>query len=157
MRFSAALVLLGSLALALVVPWLLPVLYGAAYAPAVLPFLLLLPGTAAISVYNIVEPFFQSRGQPHLPLVITVVGVLANGIATLLLIPRYGMVGAAIGSSFAYGLQLVVLCYAFIRLTHTPLRVLLGVDRAYLEMIQYARRWYAAAIATEPMRQDADV
>jgi O-antigen/teichoic acid export membrane protein len=124
-RYASILIVLGALAFLLVIPWLLPFLYGPDYAAAILPFLLLLPGTAAIGLYGIVEPFFQSRGRPRLPLIITFIGVVINLTLNVFLIPVYGMAGAALASSVAYGVQLIIMYYVFVRLADLPLNVLL--------------------------------
>ncbi|MEM7334922.1 MAG: polysaccharide biosynthesis C-terminal domain-containing protein [Chloroflexota bacterium] len=100
--------------------WLIPFLYGAEFTPSVLPFALMLPGILAVSSYLILEPYFQSRGEPLIPVKITVGGAIANFALSLILIPAYGLVGAGIAYSTSYFFQLGLTCIAFRRKSQQP-------------------------------------
>jgi O-antigen/teichoic acid export membrane protein len=115
------LVSLGTLvcgaALALVVPWGLPLLYGRPFAPAVPLFLLLLPGVAALATCSILGAFLAGVGRIRTTLGISAAGLALNALLNLLLIPRYGASAAAAVSSVTYGFQAVLLARAAARIT----------------------------------------
>lgn len=138
-RYTLVCVVAMIATLMLVMPMLIPLMYGEEYRPSVLPFLLLAPGTAAISLFTIMEPFFQSNHRPHIPLIVTLIGVAANCALNLLLIPRAGMAGAALAVTVAYMLQLITACYFFFRWTKLPLHTLFGLRSTLAEMLQYGR------------------
>lgn len=104
---------LGSLALALLGFWLIPLLYGEEYRPAVWPFIVMLPGIVAVSSYMLLEPYFQSRGKPLIPVKITLGGALCNLLVSLLLIPPFGINGASIAYSLSYLFQMILAYRAF--------------------------------------------
>lgn len=95
----------GSLAIALAVvsPILVPVLYGKAFIGAVAPLLLLLPGTV---LYSATRPFNSFvAGQVGKPGVVSAVGAIsaiASIAVYLLLIPPLHAAGAALGSTVVY-------------------------------------------------------
>lgn len=107
----------GALGVAGIGFWLIPFLYGAEYGPAVRPFLIMLPGIVAISSYMLIEPFFQSRGRPIIPVKITALSSGANLLLSLLLIRPFGMTGAATAYTLSYLFQLVLTGWWFNRLS----------------------------------------
>lgn len=108
-----AIALPGALVLGIGGIWLIPFLYGEAFAPSVLPFALMLPGILFVSSYLLLEPYFQSRGKPLIPVKITIGGAIANFTLSILLIPPFGLVGAGIAYSTSYFFQLLLTCFAF--------------------------------------------
>ncbi len=83
-------------------------LFGVSYQSAYIPFLIMLPGILAGSCVRILAAEFSSRGRPelntYLAFVVVAVGVLCN----IVLIPRHGAVGAALSSSIAYVVSLLI-------------------------------------------------
>jgi len=114
------LTLVGSFVLGTLSFWAIPLLYGAEFSPSVLPFLIMLPGVVAISSYSLQEPYFQSRGQPMIPVKITLGGALANLVASLILIPLFQLPGCALAYSLSYLFQLGLTCYFFARSSRFP-------------------------------------
>lgn len=109
---SVGLVLVG---LALVAPWLLPLLYGEAYAASVAPFLILLPAMAFHSLYHVVARYFMAVDRQQINIVAQALSLVANIGLNLLLIPRLGIVGAALASLASYTLETVLITSVFLR------------------------------------------
>ncbi|RMF60945.1 MAG: hypothetical protein D6748_02885 [Calditrichaeota bacterium] len=101
-RINLIIVLLGAILIALVSPWLIPILFSEQYSHSVLPLLFLLPGIVGITIPKILSADFASRGIPQYNLITSSVNFLVNLLLNLLLIPRIGIAGAAISSSFSY-------------------------------------------------------
>ncbi|MGB0385498.1 MAG: polysaccharide biosynthesis C-terminal domain-containing protein [Ardenticatenaceae bacterium] len=118
--------------------WGIPLLYGEQYQTSVVPFLIMLPGIIAISSYMLLEPYFQSRGQVVIPIKLTFGGAVANLIASLILIPTFGLNGAAIAYSTSYIFQLILSCAYFSRNTNLPFWSVVNV----LQMRKYLTRPY---------------
>lgn len=81
----------------------LSIYFGQEFTEAAVPLLLLLPGALG---FAIARPIFSiSQGQDNLRVLIfvTTVAAVLNLILNLMLIPKYGMNGAAIATSIAYG------------------------------------------------------
>ena len=91
---------------ALVAKPIVRLLFGSAFLPALPPFLWLLPGVYLLSVNVQLMNFFAGTGMPAVTVIGPAAGLLANLALNFWLIPRHGIVGAAVASSLAYGLML---------------------------------------------------
>lgn len=83
-----------------VVPWLVPLIYGTPFAPSVLAFFALLPGVVADGVTRILWNFQTTQGRLYWRQAIA--STLFNVVLVVLLVPRWGVVGAALASSISY-------------------------------------------------------
>ena len=122
---------------------LLPILFSQNFAPAVAPLRWLLPGIFTLSVGKVVAAELLARQKPRLLLMTAVVGAVANIAANVVLIPRMGITGAAIGSSWSYTLMSCLLVGFYLRETGLPARVLIprwSDHRPYLAvLIRFAK------------------
>ena len=82
--------------------FLIPVVYGAAYAPATILMLILLPGVLFACLPKVLSPWFFSQGRPKVHLQITFISLLCNIILNSMFIPLWGSRGAALASSLSY-------------------------------------------------------
>ena len=83
-------------------PWLIPHVFGAAFASSVLPCRILIPGSCAMGLTTILYEASRSTNHPEVPSFAEVVGLAVTiGLLAMLLKP-YGPVGAAMASTGAY-------------------------------------------------------
>ncbi len=129
----------GALGLGGVGFWLIPFLYGAEFQPSVLPFLIMLPGIIAISSYMLIEPYFQSRGKPMIPVRITFMSAGANLVISLILVPLFGMRGAALGYTLSYFFQLGLTGYYFNQMTGRNMMKIFDITEPILTAVSYAK------------------
>ena len=102
---------------AAVSPLAVPAIFGSEFDASVLPFVWLLPGTVAAAGTKILAAYVFSRGRPLINARVGI-AVLAVTIAgDLLLIPPFGVPGAAAASSFAYCCGLALTAVAYRRLS----------------------------------------
>lgn len=85
-----------------------PLYFGSDFTPAVTPLLLLLPGALGFAVARPIFAIGQGNGDLRWLIVATGVAAFVNLGLNLLLIPRYGMHGAAIATSIGYGSMLLL-------------------------------------------------
>jgi O-antigen/teichoic acid export membrane protein len=78
-------------------------LFGPEFLPAVPAFRWLLPGIFLISVNTILMNFLAAQGMPWFTVISPGIASLANIVINLWAIPAFGIVGAAVASSAAYG------------------------------------------------------
>jgi O-antigen/teichoic acid export membrane protein len=113
--------LLGSAVLALgmaaLTPWLVPRLLTPAFAPAVRPALLLLPGVLCACVYQLLSASLTGQGRARAALAPTWIGVAAMVALNLYAIPRWGLDGAAATASLAYALTAGLQTWQYCRAT----------------------------------------
>ncbi|HWH73670.1 MAG TPA: polysaccharide biosynthesis C-terminal domain-containing protein, partial [Methylibium sp.] len=109
-----------------VAAWALPALLGEAYAASLVPLALLLPGVAGYAAASSLSAWYTNhRGAPRWS-----AGIAGLSLALTLLIaawavPRWGASGAALATSTAYGLAIVVALRSFLRDAGLPWRALL--------------------------------
>jgi lipopolysaccharide/colanic/teichoic acid biosynthesis glycosyltransferase/O-antigen/teichoic acid export membrane protein len=92
----------ASVPLAIAAAFVVPLLFGSSFLAAVLPARILLVGLAADGVAGVVTAFLYGRGRPGLNSLAAGAGMTVTVALDVVLIPRYGAVGAAVASSLAY-------------------------------------------------------
>ena len=132
-RHSLLWVFGSALALAFAGPPLLPLVFGPAYAASVPPFFLLLPATILLTVRRVVSNYFTASGWPGFNAGVQIVAGVINVAVNLVVIPRWGIVGAAFASLVSYGFESIATVAGFQRETGVPLRELLVFRRADAE------------------------
>ncbi len=134
---SSSLVFVGTLAsagiLSLIAPFAIRAFYGREFGPAVGPFLLLLPGVCGMAAAAIQSAFLSGVGRVNINAGAAAAALVLNVALNLVLIPRYGISGAAVASSAAYWLQALVLISVVSRITNTrPLAMLTSAPPAVI-------------------------
>lgn len=82
--------------------------FGAGFITSEQPLKMLLPGILFFSVARVIWPVMQAGGHLRGLLGIIYGSLVANITLNLLLIPKFGIVGASIATSFSYGLMAVL-------------------------------------------------
>ncbi len=108
---------LAALGLGAVSPWLVEALFGAQFGPALVPLLWLLPGTVALAGSKILTSYIFSQGRPMTNSLITIAALAVTLVADFALIPPFGVTGAAVASSLAYGVHFALSLVAYRRLS----------------------------------------
>jgi O-antigen/teichoic acid export membrane protein len=98
-------------------PRLVRIVYGSAFTDAGVALRLILPGIVAYSVVAVLSRYIVGRGRPGIGTLVLVTGLVLNVAANLILVPRYGINGAAASSSISYGLTAVLTLAVFRRLS----------------------------------------
>lgn len=94
--FAAALLLAGFTWLAL------PLVVGSEFSSAALGVLILGPGVAILSSARILGAHEMGDGRPHVPGFGAAVSVVVTIVVDIVLVPRLGLSGAALGASLGY-------------------------------------------------------
>ena len=101
------------LGLAVVIPVMLPLLYGHEFRGAILPTLLLLPATIAMSGAGSAEASLHVLGRPGAASLAQACGTVVTVVGLLVALPRFGITGAAVVTSVDFivtlGIQIVFL------------------------------------------------
>ena len=108
---------LASIAIGVIAPVGIPLVFGADFHGSVVPFLLLLPGTVALSGTKILAAYVFSRGRPMINAAIAFVTLIVTLVGDLVLLPILGVPGAAIAASLAYGTSLALTALAYRRMS----------------------------------------
>ncbi len=116
-RATLGLTMLGALALALLGRAFIRLIYGEAFAAAYGPLLALLPGVVLLGGAKVLTNEIAGRGYPLYNSIASALGLVLTIILDLALIPRYGVIGAAIASSLAYAAIFVAAVIFYLRVS----------------------------------------
>ncbi len=121
--------------LALAVP-LVPLVFGPRFAASILPFALLVPGTALMATASAPAAYLAGIGRPQEWTKATVLNVVFNIGLNLILVPRVGIAGAAVASSVSYGIAAIYVLIRFRHFSELPLGRILVPNREDAEMFR---------------------
>jgi O-antigen/teichoic acid export membrane protein len=121
-------------------PRLVRLVYGSAFTDAGVALRLILPGIVAYSVVAILSRYIVGRGRPGTGTIILVVGLGANVACNLVLIPRFGINGAAASSSISYIITAIITLAVFRRLSGRGVLETLVLRRSDLDALGRAGR-----------------
>ncbi|HEY3316905.1 MAG TPA: oligosaccharide flippase family protein [Coriobacteriia bacterium] len=139
-RITVALMIVLAGVSALVIRPVLTLLYTGKFVDSAAAFYWLLPGVIMLGIVKILSSYLAAHGKLYPLLGLLSAGV--NLVANLLLVPRLGIVGAAVSSSISYTLMGVILIGLYRRETGARLRALLVLDREDLRAIRQSLASY---------------
>lgn len=122
LRLTATVMLGACLGMAVIGQWLIVTLFGAAYQPAYPALLALLPGLLALCYASILRLDLLGKHRPGAVSLMMAAGAVGNLLLNVLLIPQWGIVGAAAASSIAYLSVTVAMLVLYCRLSGVRLR-----------------------------------
>ena len=112
-RFSA-LALAVTIAIVIITPTMIPLLFGEQFRQAIVPAIILIFANAILSMNTLFGDALKGIGLTGKVLTADLTGLVATTVLLLILIPRYGITGAAIASLVVYSFVCLMLGY-FIR------------------------------------------
>ena len=107
----AAVTALVSIVAALALYWLIGPIFGAEYQEALPAFLWLLPGIIAGAGSRVQSNCIAAAGKPEWNMYVALGVVTMNVVGNIILVPQYGIIGAAWATSLAYSGNAVVKMY----------------------------------------------
>ena len=90
-------------------------LFGPQFAEAIRPMRLMLPGIVMMSLYLILTRNFTSRNRQQVNIVAAGAALVLNVALNWVLIPRFGIAGAAVSTAISYSVAALVLLLMFVR------------------------------------------
>ena len=129
-----------ALAVALVTPWMLPLLFGSRFAAAVAPALVLVGAAAIDSTNMVLEEGLRGLGRPSVVLWGELSGLAVTAVALVFLLGPFGIMGAALSSLLGYATVLATLVGACRALTGRSPIALLCPGRAEIDRIRRSGR-----------------
>lgn len=115
-RWSGYLTFTGALLLAGVGSFLISFFFGEEYSTAYYAFLWLLPGIIAGAISRVLSNDIAARGKPEINAYIGAIVMITNISFNILLLPCYGINGAAIATTIAYTFNLIIKLYIYRKL-----------------------------------------
>jgi O-antigen/teichoic acid export membrane protein len=139
-RLISTSALLGGAFLALAAPFLVPLLYGRAFEPAIPVLILLVPGIWSLTMWTTLTNDLIGRGYPGVKSVSASVGLATTLIVGFVAIPAAGILGAAVTSSLAYTISFLVAWRKGAGILQRPLRQMVFATRQDLRLVAHSLR-----------------
>lgn len=92
-------------------------LFGTDYLSSVPALVFLMPGIWTLSIGKLLAVHLTGSGRPEVGTLGAIVSLIVTIVLDLLLIPKFGIVGASIASSISYSLATLVILVVFLRVT----------------------------------------
>lgn len=92
---------LFGIALAVALPWLIPLLFGQSFSGSVLPAMLLVISQVLVAQGSLLEESLRAQNKPYYGVIGLAVTISVFALTGLLLTPRFGVAGTAIASILA--------------------------------------------------------
>lgn len=112
-RSMVLIMIVLALVLALLGKVVITYFFGTAFEAAITPLYIMLPGVACIGASTVLGNDMSARGRLEIHSYISGIGLAADIILNIFLIPRLGLIGAALGSSLSYILITIAVVIAF--------------------------------------------
>lgn len=93
--------------------FILPIVYGSAFAEVPWQFLIMLPGIILFGIESVLVQYFSSLGLPKAIPIFWVTVVAVSIALNMLIVPRYGAMGAALVSSISYSIMFILVAGYF--------------------------------------------
>jgi O-antigen/teichoic acid export membrane protein len=120
LMLGVAILLPAGIMLTVLAPYLIPLIYGKAFAPAGQVLQVLAPATIFLGLTNLMADILRGSGRPFVPTLAMLVGLMVTVPGLLLALPAYGIWGAAWVSFAAYATMLAVESFGFFFSSNTP-------------------------------------
>jgi O-antigen/teichoic acid export membrane protein len=109
-------------------------LYGQDYSPAVKPLWILLPGGVAFSICKVLCNEMTGRGKPIINVIASAISLSINIPLNFVLIPRMGMIGAAIATSTSYLVTSIIVLIYFSKLSSNKIIDIVMIKKEDLKL-----------------------
>lgn len=133
LRIGIILGVIGSIALWVLAPLLVPVIFGKPYLASVPIIQSILPGIVIFIIFRLLESHLAGKGKPYLALWALIPSLILNIGLNLWLIPRYGAIGSAWATNISYASATIVYVAIYLRTMNTTLWELFVPGRQDIE------------------------
>ncbi len=125
LRLSTLTGIVGASALALISPYIIPLVFGKAFASSALITNFLLPGIVFFMIFRVLNSRLDGIGKPLVAVYIAVPALLLNIVLNYLLIPLWGTIGAALASDISYFCAALAMMIVYSKINNHSLKELI--------------------------------
>lgn len=116
-RTTLLIMIVGGILLAASSEFLIRLFYGQKFMPALPAMRLLVPGVVFLSIFKVLASDLSGRDRRTYISIAAAVAFVINAVLNFVLIPRWGISGAAVASTVAYFLQSAVIVAFFVKVS----------------------------------------
>lgn len=138
-RWTLTLTFIGTLFLLIIAQPLIKVVFGEAFLDAVWVLVLLAPGVVLWAGARVLSNDIASRGRPEINFYISLLVLTINIVGNILLIPVYGIEGAAISTSVAYTVDFTAKFFIYSKIVSVNVFDLIFLNKQDMRMMKYLK------------------
>lgn len=135
LRVSIIVISLGCLVLGLLAPWIIELLFGAAFLPSTSVLIYLIPGVLLLTIFKVLNMDLAGRGKPWVAMTAMVPALVVNVVLNIIWVPDFGANGAAIASTISYSIAALLFLWVYSREVKIPIRQILRYEKQDFEFI----------------------
>ncbi len=125
--------------------------FGPEFERGITPLYVMIPGVAFIGAATVLGNDLSARGRLEVHSYIAGIGLVLDVVLNILLIPHFGLLGAALGSTLSYTLIALALIVAFRVITKVSFRDMLILKKS--DLVYYARLLHKLHLLPESVVQ----
>ncbi|GAB1405341.1 Polysaccharide biosynthesis protein [anaerobic digester metagenome] len=129
-----------SIAIIVLSPWLVPLVFGEQFIPSVAVMQWIMPGILMVIAFRIVSGQLSGMGRPDVAIKAFTPALLVNVGLNYLLIPKYGAWGAVMATNLSYAMATFIYVVMFARVTGIQVRAIFTFSRADWNFLSRFRR-----------------
>lgn len=111
------LTIVGGFFLIMISEWLITLLYSSKFEHSVTALQVLIPGIIMLSAGRVLSNDISGRGKPEISIYSGTTALILNIILNIILIPIWGITGAALASSVSYTLSFLITLYFYCKIS----------------------------------------
>jgi len=104
-RLSNTVNLVIAIAIVVLSPGLLPLVFGQEFSGSIVPLMIILPGVLFVSMHTLLAAYFAAKDKVKYNLQASILALVSITLLDFLLIPSMGRTGAALASTIAYSVS----------------------------------------------------
>ncbi|MBS1634824.1 MAG: polysaccharide biosynthesis C-terminal domain-containing protein [Bacteroidetes bacterium] len=139
--FTCLMGIAGGITLGLLIPYI----YGIEFSSATKLFFILLLGILPFSIKIIIASYYAGVKKNRIDMISSMISFIVCLVLDIILIPKYGSIGAAIASVLAYTCNTVFMIFTFSQLTKSSLSSFLIIKKHDIQLLkEHLLQWRQA-------------
>lgn len=126
LRISIVVIGLGSLVLLFLSKYIIIGLYGVDFKGSIKVLQFLLPGVLLLTIFKVLNMDLAGKGKPWISMQAMLPALVINIIMNVLMIPKFGALGAALSSTVSYSIAALIFLFLYSRQVEIPIKKILG-------------------------------
>jgi O-antigen/teichoic acid export membrane protein len=114
--------------------YIILILFGLQYLPALTPLWALIPGIIALSICKVLSNEITGRGKPLIITYASVISLIVNIPLNIIFIPQMGITGSALASSISYTAATLIVLAKFIKISNSTISETLIIKKQDIKL-----------------------
>ena len=132
---------LASLALIVVSPVAIPLVWGAKFQPSILVIQTIVPGILFMSVFRILSSRLSGIGKPAVSIYVFIPALILNILLNIWWIPSYGAMGAVMATNASYTLGTIAYIFVYSKIVKMPAREMFAFRKSDFDFLKELKKW----------------